>query len=179
LGNAPFKVLYGYDAPVVTTLILCSSENKSLQDLLTERQLHTRLIKKNLAAAQDRIKLQADKHRTNMQFQVGEKVLLKLQSYTQSSVVNRPCPKVSYKFYGPYTILERVGNVAYKLDFSEGSPVHPVFHISQLKEFIPDYKLVFSELPVQMDFSKEMLKPKSVLREGLSRRAMQLFHRYV
>jgi hypothetical protein len=38
-----------------------------------------------------------------------------------------------------------------------------VFHISQLKEFTPDYKPVFSELPVKVDFSKEMLQPEAIL----------------
>jgi hypothetical protein len=83
------------------------------------------------------------------------------------SVVNRPCPKVSYKLYGPYTILECGGAAAYKLDLPEGSLIHPVFHISQLKEFILDYKLIFFELPVQLDFYKEVLKPESVLERRL------------
>jgi hypothetical protein len=71
----------------------------------------------------------------------------------QSLVVKRPRPKVAYKFYGPYTVLERVG--LDKLDLLAGSQVHPMFHISQLKEFIPDYKPVFSELLVQVDFSRK------------------------
>jgi hypothetical protein len=167
LGSTPFKVIYGYDASVVSTPILCSPENKSLQDMLTERQIHIGLIRKHLAAAQNRIKLQADKHMTDRHFQVGDQVLLKLQTYVQSSMVNRLCPKVVYKFYEPYTVQEHVGLAAYRLDIPVNSVVHPVFHISQLKEFIPDYKLVFSELPVQVDFSKEMLQLESVLERRL------------
>jgi hypothetical protein len=48
---------------------------------VTERQLHSELIKHHLAAAQNRIKLQADKHRIDRHFQVGDKVLLKLKLY--------------------------------------------------------------------------------------------------
>jgi hypothetical protein len=51
--------------------MLCSSENKSIQELVTERHLHTGLIKQHLATVQNRIKLQADKLRTDRKFQVG------------------------------------------------------------------------------------------------------------
>jgi hypothetical protein len=93
---------------------------------------------------------------------VGDVVLLKLQPYAQSSMVNRPCPKIAYKFYGSYTILEKVGAATYKLDLPEGSLIHPMFHILQLKEFTPDYKPVFFESQVQVNFSKEMLQPEAI-----------------
>jgi hypothetical protein len=93
---------------------------------------------------------------------VGDVVLLKLQPYAQSSMVNRPCPKIASKFYGSYTILKKVGAATYKLDLSEGSLIHPMFHILQLKEFTPDYKPVFFESQVQVNFSKEMLQPEAI-----------------
>jgi hypothetical protein len=76
---------------------------------MEERQRHTALIKQHLAAAQNMIKIQVDKHQTDREFQVGEHVLLKLQPYAQSSLVNRPFSKISYKFFGPYKVIERIG----------------------------------------------------------------------
>lgn len=64
------------------------------------------------------MKLNADKLRSDIQFQVGDKVLLKLQPCAQSSLVNRPFPKLAMKYFGPYTILERIGAAAYKLHTS-------------------------------------------------------------
>jgi hypothetical protein len=61
------------------------------------------------------MKSQADKHRTERQFSVGEPVLLKLKPYAQHSVVNRPCHKLAYKYFGPFTVLDRIGAVTYKL----------------------------------------------------------------
>jgi hypothetical protein len=74
------------------------------------------MLREQLAAAQNRMKLRADRLRTDRQFQVGDMVLLKLQPYVQQLVISRPCPKLAFKFFGPYKIVERVGAVAYHLE---------------------------------------------------------------
>jgi hypothetical protein len=102
-----------------------------LADWLRERQLMTKVIKLHLTRACDRMKKQADKHRSERSFEVGESVYLKLQPYVQSSVATRSNNKLTFRFFGPY--LERVGAVAYRLQLPHHSTVHPVFHVSQLK----------------------------------------------
>lgn len=93
------------------------------------------------------MKHQADKHRLERSFEVGTEVFLRLQPYIQSSVIKRACHKLSFKFFGPFRILERVGQVAYKLDLPPSSKVHPVFHVSQLKQCIGPAQEVSPILP--------------------------------
>jgi hypothetical protein len=82
-------------------------------------------------------------------------------------VANRPFPKLAYKFFGPYKIIERIGDVAYKLELPSHSEIHPVFHISQLKPFTPDYTPVYSELPAITDLEATNAVPECVLQRHL------------
>jgi hypothetical protein len=93
------------------------------------------------------MKLQADKHRTERSFEVGEKVWLKLQPYVQSPVAHRASHKLAFKYFGPYLIEDKIGSVAYKLALPARSKVHPVFHVSLLKKVKGNHTLLSSPLP--------------------------------
>ena len=116
------------------------------------------------------MKHMADKHRSDVEFQVGDQVLLKLQPYTQSSVANRPFPKLAYKYFGPYSVTERIGRVAYRLKLPNDSKIHDVFHVSQLKPFVADFTPVFSKLPVTTDIEAKAALPDRVLERRLVKR---------
>ena len=62
------------------------------------------------------MKFFADKHRIERSFQVGDWVFLRLQPYKQKSITSKGKWKLSPRFYGPFQVLQRVGEVAYRLD---------------------------------------------------------------
>jgi hypothetical protein len=97
---------------------------------------------------------------------VGEQVLLKLQPYAQGSVVNIPYPKLTFKYFGSYAILERIGATTYKLQLPEGSLVHLVFHVSQLKPYTHDNTLVFSQCLEISALDIADLTPEKILDVG-------------
>jgi hypothetical protein len=133
LGTSPFEVLYGH-SPLhfgLTDNGQCTVPD--LHELFKERQLMLQQVKMHLHRAQQRMKRQADKGRTERVLEVGQQVFLKLQPYCQTSVAARPYPKLAFRFFGPFEITRKINPVAYELALPPGSGIHPVFHVSQLK----------------------------------------------
>jgi hypothetical protein len=109
------------------------------------------------------MKSQADKHRVERQFKKGDQVYLKLQPYVQTSLGNRSNQKLSYKYFGPYTLLQRVGAVSYKLQLPVGSKIHLVVHVSLMKQALPSNTVVQPDLPSQCHSMSETTTPLQVL----------------
>jgi len=167
ISRSPFKVLYGY--PPRHFGISASSDKSApeVEAFLTERATMRDLVRQHLLRAQQRMKSQADKRRSERIFTVGDFVYLKLQPYVQSSLAPRAHQKLSFRYFGPFKVIERIGPVAYKLELPLSSTVHPVFHVSLLKP-APSSKYIVS--PTLPDIVDDLQFPEAVLQRRLHQR---------
>nr|GFB22855.1 putative reverse transcriptase domain, ribonuclease H-like domain, aspartic peptidase domain protein [Tanacetum cinerariifolium] len=98
-------------------------------------------IKQRMQAARDRQKSYADLKRKPIEFQVGDKVMLKVLAW-KGVIRFGKRGKLNPMYVGPFKVLERIGDVAYKLDLPEElSRVHSTFHVSNLKKCHADEPL--------------------------------------
>ncbi|GKB99394.1 putative reverse transcriptase domain-containing protein [Tanacetum coccineum] len=94
-----------------------------------------------LKAARDPQKSYADNIRKPLEFEVGDRVLLKVSPW-KGVIHFRKKGKLAPRYVGPFEILERIGPVAYRLRLpKELSSVHDTFHVSNLKKCLADANL--------------------------------------
>ncbi|CAH1452087.1 unnamed protein product [Lactuca virosa] len=99
-------------------------------------------IRERLKASRDRQKSYADKRRKPLEFQVGDRVLLKVSPW-KGLIRFGKRGKLNPRYIGPFEILARIGPVAYKLNLPrELNNVHSTFHVSNLKKCLSDETLV-------------------------------------
>lgn len=120
-------------------------------------------LKSQLIRAQHRMKANADKHRREEKFEIGEQVYLKLQPYKQKSLAHRPFEKLAPS----YTLLWAFYHFGmyWKGGLQVGiktSKLHPVFHVSQLKRAYGTNHQ-FNPLPPTLTLDLELVMEPNVV----------------
>lgn len=161
LNATPFEVVYGYPPPKIPMGSLPHPLNTIIRVNLAQRQTMLQHLRENLQMVQTRMKFFVDRNRTDHRLVVGDLVYLKLQLYRQASVAIRKNLKLSAKYYGPYTVQERVGPVAYR--------IYPVFHISQLKRCVGVAILVQQQPPSYGSDGRVVMQPVAILQRRIEK----------
>jgi hypothetical protein len=164
IGMTPFKVVYGREAPTLIKYTPSIHDPITVQELLTARDEVLAQLKVNLAKAQTAMKKYADQKRRFMEFKMGDMVLVKLQPYRQHSVALHRNQKLSFRYFGPFPVIERIGSMAYKLLLPPSAKIHPVFHISVLKPCTGDHDRPYCPLPLMTTEEGPQVLPKAILK---------------
>ena len=138
--QSPFKVAYGVDPLQPTDLALEGAHstlefNQDGEDLAKKREQVLEKTKLLLEKAQKRYEKQVNAGRREVEYEVGQKVLLNVKNFTMPEGLT---PKFMSKFAGPFPIVERMFKDVYKLELPPEIKVHPTFHVSLLKPFKED-----------------------------------------
>ncbi|XP_025984351.1 uncharacterized protein [Glycine max] len=105
----------------------------------------------------------ADNKRRDMTFSIGQWVYVKLRPFRQCTVAGLIHSKLSKRYFGPFQIIERGGQVSYKLKLPEEARIHPVFHCSLLREHHGPSPTPHDNLPLQFIAQKPVARPLCIL----------------
>ncbi|KAD3640187.1 hypothetical protein E3N88_29410 [Mikania micrantha] len=138
IGMPPCEMLYGRRCQTP----LCWGEvgQKDIGSKTNVEYMANKLaqVRARLKASQDRQKSYADKRRSPIEFNVGDRVLLKVSPW-KFLIRFRKRGKLSPRFIGPFKILARISKVVYRLELpDELSSTHPTFHVSYLRNCLAD-----------------------------------------
>ncbi|KAD4180329.1 hypothetical protein E3N88_28920 [Mikania micrantha] len=176
IGMPPYEMLYGRKCRTPVCWGEVGQRELAHKKVVQVTNDQIDQIRAHLKAAQDRHKSYADKRRRPIEFQVRDRVLLKVSPW-KGVIRFRKRGKLSPRFIGPFKIIARVGNVAYRLELPEELKlIHNTFHVSYLRKcladestYIPledievDEKLNYVEKPVEiLDHKVKLLRNKTI-----------------
>ncbi|KAD6119078.1 hypothetical protein E3N88_10349 [Mikania micrantha] len=176
IGMPPYEMLYGRKCRTPVCWEEVGQRELAHKNVVKATNERIDQIRAHLKAAQDRQKSYADKRRRPIEFQVGDFVLLKVSPW-KGVIRFRKRGKLSPRFIGPFKIIARIGEVAYRLELPEElSGIHNTFHVSYLRKcladesaYVPledieiDDKLNYVEKPVAiLDRKVKQLRNKSL-----------------
>nr|GEU62691.1 putative reverse transcriptase domain-containing protein [Tanacetum cinerariifolium] len=174
---APFEVLYGRKCRSHVYWVEVGDTQLTGPKIVRETIEKIIQIKHRLQASRDRQKSYADKRRKPLEFQVRDKVMLKLSPW-KGVIRFGKRGRLNPRYIGPFKIIAKVGTIAYRLELPEQlSRAHSTFHVSNIKKCLSDEphgipldkihiddKLNFIEEPVEIiDREVKRLKKSRIL----------------
>lgn len=145
--STPFFLNYGQH-PLTPVTIFTETHVPSARLFADQFQHAISNARKCLEQAQQRQKTFADQNRREVQYEVGQQVLLSTRHFTFKAVGTR---KFMPKYIGPFKVLKLAGPVACKLELPSSYNVHPVFHVSLLKPYCSSETTAAPPPPLQVD----------------------------
>ncbi|GJR73430.1 putative reverse transcriptase domain-containing protein [Tanacetum coccineum] len=167
---APYEALYGRKCRSPVCWAEVGEAQLTGPELIQETTEKIVLIKQRMQAAQDRQKSYADRKRKPMEFEVRDRVMLKVSPW-KGVVRFGKRGKLNPRYVGPFRVLAKVGKVAYRLELpQELSRVHHTFHVSNLKKCYADEPLVMPLEGIHVDDKLQFVEePVEIMEREIKR----------
>nr|GEX80585.1 putative reverse transcriptase domain-containing protein [Tanacetum cinerariifolium] len=148
---APFEELYGRKCQSHICWVEVGDSQLTSPEIIHETTEKIVQIKSHIQAARDCQKSYADIRQKPLEFQVGDKVMLKVSPWKGVIHFGKQ-GKLNPCYIVPFKIIGKVGTVAYQLELLELlSRVHSTFHISSLKKCTSDETLALPLEEIQIN----------------------------
>lgn len=167
LKMTPFQAVYGRKPTMIAEAALYLEQSPDDTHFTLPPEETATIIKENLLKAQERMKFFADKKRSEKKLEVGDMAYLKIQPYRHTSLSIHRHLKLHSKYYGPFRVLSRVGQAAYKLILPPDCHLHDTFHVSQLKKHLGPNAVPNPSLPLLNPNGSILLEPEQLLERKL------------
>ncbi|GJR66238.1 putative reverse transcriptase domain-containing protein [Tanacetum coccineum] len=138
---APFEALYGRKCRSLVCWAEVGDAQLTGPEIIHETTEKIIQIKQRIQAARDRQKSYADVRRKPLEFQVDDRVMLKVSPW-KGVIRFGKRGKLNPRYIGPFKVLIKVGTAPYRLELPQQlSRVYSTFHISNLKKCLSDEPL--------------------------------------
>ena len=149
IGMTPYEDLYGRKCRTPVCWDEVGERKLVGPEIVQVTCDKVKVIRDRMKIAQDRQKSYVDNRRRDQEFEVGDMVFLRISPWKGVLRFGKR-GKLSPRYIGPYRIVERIGEVAYRLELpSDLDRIHYIFHVSMLRKYMLDPSHVLTEQPVE------------------------------
>jgi len=177
LKTSPFQMVYGHPPPSIRSYVQGDARLPAVDKAMTDRDEFLAEVHDRLEQAQQHYKAVYDQRHRPVEFLPGQWVWLRLLHWPVASLQVNGRGKLGPKFFGPYKVLERIGDVAYRLQLPAGARIHDVFHVGLLKKFHGEPPAQTPGLP-PIQHGRVLVQPDSVLKGRFARGRQELLVRW-
>jgi hypothetical protein len=141
IHTTPFYANYGFHPTAPSSLLLPTDAFSDAASYLTNLKDIQEMIARELELEKAIQSEQANRHRRDLTFQIGDQVRL---TSDHIMLADQPSSKFRHRYLGPFTVIDTIPSgsdkpTAYKLELPPSmSRVHPVFHVSRLLPWTPN-----------------------------------------
>jgi len=144
----PYEALYGRQCRNPVCWEQVGERKLSKVELIDQTKEIISKVREKLKVAQDRQKSYADNRRRPLEFKVRDNIFLKVSPLKGSLRFGKK-GKLALRFIGPFEILQRIGQVVYRLALPPDlQDLHDVFHVSNLRRYVADPNHVIQYEPL-------------------------------